>query len=116
MSSEKQKKAQVRKSGLLSSDFDKASIFWICRSSLGYQCVGNLTVAMLEAGVDPDELAVSVFSDLGISDGSIVLRLVLPCGDSVYFSAETSIELGPEVMDVTFTGEVPSWLTGRWVP
>ncbi len=116
MSSANRKKAQVRKSNVLSSDFDKASIFWIGRSSLGYQCIGNLSVAMLESGIDLDDFAASVFADLGISDGSISLRIVLPCGDLVDVSAETSVELGPEVMDVTFTGAVPSWMTGRWVP
>ena len=116
MSTVNRKKPKVRKSNVLSSDFDKSSIFWIGRSSLGYQCMGNLTVAMLEAGVDIDDFAASVFADLGVSDGSISLRIVLPCGDLVEVSAETSVELGPEVMDVTFTGVVPSWLTGRWVP
>lgn len=116
MSTVKSGKVKLSKSGLLSSNLNKASIFWICRSSLGYQCIGNLTVAMLEAGVDLDDFAASVFADLGVSDGSISLRLVLPRGDLVEVSAETSVELGPEVMDVTFTGAVPSWLTGRWVP
>lgn len=116
MSRVKSKKAQVRKSNVLSSDFDKSSIFWIGRLDAGYQCIGNLSAAMLQSGVDLDDFAASVFADLGISDGSISLRIVLPCGDLVDVSAETSVELGPEVMDVTFTGAVPSWLTGRWVP
>lgn len=116
MSSQKRKKTAIENTTVLLDGFDKSSIFWIGRLNAGDQCIGVIDIELLEAGVDLDELAASVFADLGITVGTISLRIVLPCGDLICVSAETAVELGPEVMDVTFTGAVPSWLTGRWVP
>lgn len=116
MSRENCTKNQFLTSVLLVSRLEKTSIVWIGRIVDGDQCIGHLPVEMLEGGVDLDQLVDRIFADLGIADGELSLRFFLPSGDLVEVSADNTAELGPEVMDVTFTGEVPSWLTGRWVP
>lgn len=102
-------------SHFIAQGIDVASVVWICRVA-GCQHVGYVPAESLQFSVDLDELISGVLTDLAVYDGSLSMRLILPSGDSIEVSAETSVELGPEVMDVTFTGLVPDWLVGRWMP
>lgn len=102
-------------SHFIAQSIDLASVVWACRFN-GLQHVGYLPAESLQFWIDLDEFVAGLFADLAIYDGSLFLRLILPSGDLIEVSAETSVELGHEVMDVTFTGLVPDWLVGRWVP
>jgi hypothetical protein len=115
MSSVKRGKSVVRKSGFLSSGHDKSSIFWIVQLDSGEQCIGSLSPEMLNRGVDLDEFVASVFADLGVTHGELSLRFILPHGAVVELNAAISVELGPEVIDLTSSGDHhPDWIVGGW--
>lgn len=106
-------------SQFVAQGIDTSAIVWTCQavSECGKaQHVGNIPPEVLAAGVDIDDFVSGMFADLAIYDGSLDLRLILPCGSLVELSAETSVEFGSEVLSVTFTGLVPDWIAGRWAP